>query len=163
MKSKLIAWSIIASVINISCSNNKAAGGETDSKPSPLPENKESPSTPASTSEDGIVGEWKLSLETFDDNNNKSLDDEERKKGIATSKTSYRFNADGSGIISNMKFKGEYEVRDEGARKLLTTYIFDNGKRMQEGKFYILSVNKDELVLLHASGEYAIWVFKRAA
>ena len=123
-------------------------------QPTSMPEPSSSPS------DDGIVGEWKLALEAYDDNNNKVLDDEEKKKGISN-RHYYRFNADGTCLIHMMKFKGNYEIKETNGRKQLLIYIDDNGTKTSEGKFYILSVNKDELTLLHSSGEYVFWVFKR--
>ncbi|MBD0288220.1 MAG: hypothetical protein ICV79_22755 [Flavisolibacter sp.] len=106
---------------------------------------------------DGIVGEWTLALETYDDNSNHILDADERKKGWAN-KYYYRFNADGSCLIHSMKLKGHYEIKTENGKKKLYTFFDEGEDKGPENTYEIVSASKDELVLLW---ETTFWVFKR--
>ena len=122
-----------------------------------------------STTADDLVGDWKLSLETYDDNHNKKLDDAERQKGFSNHYF-YRFSADGSCIISPFAnnqlksgFKGHYVVSEKNGKKIITTYWDEaEQKGQQEAQYTIVSVNKDELVLLETTGDHTFWIFKRA-
>jgi len=117
---------------------------------------------------DDLIGDWKLSLETYDNNHNKKLDDDERKKGFSNHYF-YRFSGDGSCIISPFAnnqlksgFKGHYTVTEKNGRKVITTYWDEaeqKGKR--EAQYTVVSVNKDELVLLETTGDHTFWIFKR--
>ena len=114
-------------------------------------------------SEDGIVGNWKLKLEAYDNNENKMLDEEEKKKGIKNN-YSFRFNADGSCQI-RQSFKGRYEIKTQGANKML--YVYRNRVVGEEDHdpppdiYCIISLNKNELVLLENEGNLTFWVFER--
>ena len=120
------------------------------------------------TTDDGIVGDWKLVLETYDDNHNKQLDDAERKKGFSNHYF-YRFSADGSCIISPFAsnqlksgFKGKYQVTEKNGKKVITTYWDETDQKGQrEGQYTVISANKDELVLLETTGNHTFWIFKR--
>jgi hypothetical protein len=77
MKHQLIVFTACA--LLVACSNNKAAPETT------IAQTKQQPETASSTgtnqpSGDGIVGVWKLTLECYDDNGNKTPDEAERKK-----------------------------------------------------------------------------------
>ena len=110
---------------------------------------------------DGIVGKWNLIREAYDKNHNKILDAEERNKGFAN-KYFYQFNRDGTCLIHTMKFKGHYKIAEEKGKKKLTTYWDEAEQKGQtEAKYTIISVNKDELVLLEGIGDHTFWVFKR--
>ena len=78
MKPNLIFCIILG--LFIACSNNKAAEETTASKSEQQPEVASNKKTDQ-PSGDGIVGYWKLKLEAYDDNGNKTLDEEEKKKG----------------------------------------------------------------------------------
>jgi hypothetical protein len=117
---------------------------------------------------DGIIGDWKLALETYDNNHNKKLDEEERKKAFANHYF-YRFAADGSCIISPFAanqlksgFKGHYTITEKDGKKVITT-IWDEAEERgkQEAQYTIISVDKDELVLLETLGNRTFWIFKR--
>ena len=120
------------------------------------------------TTDDGIVGDWKLALECYDDNHNHQLDDAERKKGFSNHYF-YRFSADGNCIISpfvtnqlKSGFKGHYVLSEKNSRKVITTYWDEaEQKGQREGQYTIISVNKDELVLLETTGDHTFWIFKR--
>jgi hypothetical protein len=119
-------------------------------------------------SADDLIGDWKLSLETYDDNHNKKLDEDERKKGFSNHYF-YRFSGDGSCIISpfvtnQLKngFKGHYVVNEKNGKKILTTYWDETEQKgHREAQYTVVSVNKEELVLLETTGDYTFWIFKR--
>ena len=114
---------------------------------------------------DDITGFWKLKLEAYDNNENKILDDDERKQGIKNN-YSFSFNADGSCKIVEA-YKGRYEVKTESNKKML--YVYRNKIEGQEKKdpppdiYHIISMNKNELVLLEDEGDLTFWVFERLA
>src|SRR5262245_46450183 len=97
--------------------------------------------------DDGIIGSWSLVLQAFDENSNGKLDDEERKKGSA-GRHFYQFSSDGTCLIHTLKLKGMYELKNEGGKKRLYTYVIDQGKPTPENKWYVISVSKTELILL---------------
>ena len=161
MKSNLIFC--IAFTLLIACSSNKAAEETTAAKPEKKSEAVSS-AEETQPSGDGIVGYWKLTLEAYDDNGNKVLDDDERKKGIKNRYT-YRFNADGSCQIQDF-YKGHYEEKTENGNKML--YVYRNRVVGEEDKdpapdvYRIISINKNQLVLLEREGNLTVWVFERA-
>ena len=106
-----------------------------------------------------LTGSWSLALRAFDDNTNRKLDDEERKNGN-TGKHFYRFNADGTCLIFTMKLKGSYELKNEGGKQRLYTYADNEGTRVQENAWYLISVGKTELVLL-SQDKQTFWIYKR--
>lgn len=153
---------LYACVLLISCNNNQAP--ETK-----LAETAAQPEVAANTatnqsSGDGIAGYWKLTLEAYDENSNKILDEAERKKGIKN-KYTFRFNADGSCKIQE-SFPGRYEVKTEGGKKVL--YVYRNRVVGEEDKdpvpdvYLITSMSKNEMVLLEKMGDLTFWVFERA-
>jgi hypothetical protein len=161
MNSKLIFC--VAFTSFIACGNNKAAQETTAAET-----NKQQPEIASNTatgqpSGDDIVGNWKLMLEAYDDNENKTLDEAERKKGIKNN-YAFRFNADGSCQIQQV-FKGHYEVKTEGDKKIL--YVYRNRVVGEEEKdpppdvYRIISMSKNELVLLEQEGNLTFWVFER--
>ena len=160
MKHKLIFC--IACVLFIACNSNQAAQETTTSKS----QQTEAALTMEASqpSGDGIAGFWKLKLEAYDDNGNKILDDDEKKKGFKNNYT-YRFNADGSCKIQEF-YKGRYEEKTEGGNKML--YVYRNLVVGEEDKdpvpdvYRLISVNKKELILLENIGNLTFWVFERA-
>ena len=121
-----------------------------------------------STVGDGLVGDWKLALECYDDNHNHQLDDAERKKGFANHYF-YRFSADKSCIISPFAtnqlkngFKGHYVLLEKNGKQVITTYWDEaEQKGQKEAQYTIISVNKTELVLLETTGDHTFWIFQR--
>jgi hypothetical protein len=115
------------------------------------------------TAGDGITGYWKLKLEAYDNNENKILDEAERKKGIQNH-YSFRFNTDGSCTIRE-SFKGHYEVKTKGGNKILSVYRNkvkgDEEKDPPPDIYRIISLGKDELVLLEQEEDLTFWVFER--
>jgi hypothetical protein len=109
--------------------------------------------------DDGIIGSWSLVLQAFDENNNGKPDDAERKKGTI-GKHFYQFNTDGTCLIHTLKLKGHYELKNEGGKKRLYTYIDDEGSKTPENKWYVISVSETELILL-SQDKYAFWIYKR--
>ena len=148
----------------IACSSNNAAEAEKVSV-------QEQKSTKASTMgitqipSDDIVGYWKLSLEAYDENENKILDEDERKKGIKN-KYTYRFNADGSCQIQET-FRGTYKEKTEKGHKML--YVYRNRVVGEEDRdpvpdvYRIISMSKTQLVLLEQEGNLTFWVFERSS
>ena len=145
------------------CSNNnttKETAKEENSAPAATTAAAES----KPTSGDGITGNWKLSLEAYDDNSNGKLDDEERSKGIQN-RYSFRFNDDGTCQIMNL-YKGRYEVKEENGKKVLSVYRqrieAEEDKDPAPDVYRIISLGNDELVLLETIGNHTFWVFKRS-
>jgi hypothetical protein len=152
----------MAFALLISCNNNKAAQETTDAETKQQPE-AALPTQTSQPSGDGIVGNWKLTLEAYDDNSNKTLDEAERKKGIKNN-YAFRFNSDGSCQIQQV-YKGHYEVKTEGDKKML--YVYRNRVVGEEEKdpppdvYHIISMNKIELVLLEQEGNLTFWIFEK--
>lgn len=122
----------------------------------------------ASTTEplgDGIVGTWKLKLETSDDNGNKALDEEERKKGFKNNYV-FQFKADGSCKIQQI-YNGRYEVKTEGGKQMLYVHrarvVGEEEKDPVPDIYRIIILNKTELVLLEQIGNLTFWIFERSA
>lgn len=153
----------IATGLLIACSNNKAELQTTASVADQQPKIASDPETAQAVNED-IVGYWKLVLEAYDDNSNKTLDENERKKGFKNRYT-YRFNADGSCLIQET-FKGRYQVKTENGTKML--YVYRSRVAGEEDKdpapdvYRIISMSKIEMVLLEREGNLTFWVFQRA-
>ena len=169
MSKQLIYYFLFGMLPVFGCSDGNAEKYNTSSASQ---ENKktETTSTSPGTMEpgDGIIGDWKLVLEAYDNNGNRNLDEEERKKGFSNHYF-YRFAADGSCIISPFAtnqlksgFKGLYKITETGGKKVITT-IWDEAeeKGKQEAQYTVISVNKDELVLLETLGNHTFWIFKR--
>jgi hypothetical protein len=160
MKSNLV---YIAFIVLIACSNNKAANETTASKPEQKSETASTTET-AQPSGEGLVGYWKLTLEAYDDNGNKTLDDDEKKRGIKN-KYTYRFNADGSCKIQEF-YKGRYEEKTESGNKILYVYreriVQEEDEDPIPDVYRIISVSKSQLVLLENENKLAFWIFDRA-
>ncbi len=161
MKSHLLFS--LACALLIACSNNKAAPETTTAEIKQQPETASNTAT-SQPSGDGIAGFWKLTLECYDNNGNKVPDDDERKKGIKNH-YAFRFNGDGSCKIQEF-YKGRYEVKNEGDKKML--YVHRNRVVGEEEKdpppdiYRIISMSKNELVLLEDLGNLTFWIFERA-
>lgn len=155
MKPQLVILYVCAALI--SCNSQQAP----DAKIAETPKQSEVASNEPSG--DGITGFWKLKLEAYDENGNKVLDEAERKKGIKNNYT-FRFNADGSCRIQE-SFKGRYEVKTEGGKKKL--YVYRNRVAGEEDKdpvpdvYQVISMDKNEMVLLESEGDLTFWVFER--
>lgn len=161
MKSNLIIC--LAFALLIAC-KNKSQGTKVTETSQQKPEIAANTQT-SQGSEDGITGTWKLKLEAYDDNSNKVLDEAERKKGFQN-RYLFRFNADGSCQIQEI-YKGRYEVKTESNKKML--YVYRNRIVGEEEKdpppdvYSIISLNRNELVLLEDLGNLAFWVFERVS
>ena len=157
MKYRSAIFSLLILILMSCNSNNAKSPEETSARSSQTKDNKPTSATPASPG-DGIVGGWILTRETYDENNNKMLDEEERKKGFKN-RYYYRFNADGTCKIQT--FDGFYELSEYKGKKLITTYFNEDGKKNFESKHYIFSVDKNELVFLDELASHVFWIFKR--
>ena len=151
-----------ACILLISCNNDKAQ--ETKVADEPKKSEVASTTEPNQSSGDGITGFWKLTLEAYDDNGNKILDEAERKKGIKNNYT-YRFKADGTCRIQEF-YNGRYEIKTEGGKKVLYVYrarvVGEEDKDPVPDVYLITSMTKDEMVLLEKIGDLTFWVFGRA-
>lgn len=143
------------------CNNNKAQEPKIAKTPQQAEVASKTPTTQSSG--EGITGYWKLKLEAYDDNHNKTLDEDERKKGFQN-RYSYRFNADGSCLIVGV-YKGHYEVKTENGNKML--YVYRNPVVGQEKEdpppdvYHIISMSKNELLLLDDLANLTFWSFER--
>jgi hypothetical protein len=113
----------------------------------------------------GVVGNWTLHLDAFDENNNQQLDPEERAKAISNRMT-YQFKADGSCVIQGI-LKGRYELKKKDGKDHLVVYRQRIPQEEDEDplpdEYRILSVAASELVLLmwESFSASTIWVFKK--
>jgi hypothetical protein len=105
----------------------------------------------------GKIGEWQLKYIAIDQNRNKKIDEDEIKNAITQANDYFRFNADGSCLYTQIKLNGRYEVKDKDGKSKL--YIYAGNEEVN--KYDILSVNTNELQLLHYHGENSFHVFKR--
>lgn len=166
MKKTIVQFLVGMYLVLISCSNSGAE--KNSSKTNVAKTAAETPAedpSEAPVQGDGIVGDWKLMLETYDDNENKKLDPEERGKAFSN-QFFYRFKNDGSCLVnfkrtSQGAFKGHYVIK-EGDPKKLEIYLDETEQKGKESEYSIISVDKDELVLLESYGNLTFWIFKRA-
>ena len=118
---------------------------------------------------EGILGDWKLQHEAYDNNSNGALDADERSKAIKNHYF-YRFNENGSALIGASSspagaFKGRYEKKTENGKEKLYEYrdkIPGEDETDPVPEVYtIISVSGEELVLLESLGNNTFWIFKR--
>ena len=151
------------SLFTLACGNTATQANETTAA-----SNNSTTTTTAAIKEssapaEGIVGYWKLILEAYDDNGNRKLDDDERKKGIQN-RYSFRFNADGTCKIMDF-YDGHYERKTEGGKDMLR--VFRNRIPSEEQKdpppdvYLITSFSNSEMTLLETIGDHTFWVFKK--
>src|SRR3954464_12292625 len=98
-------------IVFLTCSNSNAEKNQSKTMAETTTaeaETKESSNTMLDSND--IVGEWTLTLEAYDLNDNHILDESERKKGVAN-KYYYRFNSNGSCLIHSLHIKGHYEIK----------------------------------------------------
>jgi len=159
---------IAAFLVLFSYSNSNAGNELSKDKRSVVSNSNIETSTPSPTSE-GIIGDWKLSVETYDENQNKKLDPQERAKAFSNH-FFFRFNADGTALVNysttaEHAFKAKYKLSKRKDLQFISIYIDgdDNeGPDGLSGGYYIISVDKNELIVLEGANERAIWVFKRS-
>jgi hypothetical protein len=106
-----------------------------------------------------FLGEWQLIMIATDDNRNKKMDDEERKKGMTEVQDYMKLNSDGSCEFYTFKLKGRYELKTESDGKKLLVLFDKNNNRESRGT--IESVTKTEMVLLKHSSGGVFSVYKR--
>jgi hypothetical protein len=160
LNSGLFLTAIISLLVN--------CGTEITTKPA-----TKNPAFAATGSANGIVGTWKLIMETFDDNFNEKLDDEERKMGMknsteATRNYKMQFNANGT-CKTEGKYNGIYNIKEEGGKKILFVQLdaAEGAEKDPRGdgsrKYYIKSMTGTELLLMpEVSGITAFfWLFKK--
>ena len=104
---------------------------------------------------ENIVGEWELVGFVNDINDNRQVDEVERKDlKQATYKGYMKLNNDGSGLFTTAEMEGRYEVNE---KKILDWYDRANG-RHRVGT--IISVTKEELHIKEPGG-YGLFIWKR--
>ena len=167
MKQHFIYSSLVFLLLACNNSNTTPAKDNPASTAAATPASKES-STETKRGE-GILGDWKLSKETYDENDNGALDAEERNKAFSNHYF-YRFNEDGSALINASPspvgaFKGHYEKKTENGKEKLYVYrdkIPGEDEQDPAPEVYtIISVTADELVLLESIGNNTFWIFNR--
>ena len=149
---KLLAILLLIAAVS-ACSNNSATVKQAADNSS-----SESQNQVTGAQGNDILGEWELVLVTEDKNGNYKLDDEERKNGITTMKDNMKLAQDGSCYLYPFKDKGRYEIETKSGKKYLTLYDAANGKHR---KGEILSVSKDELIIMNKFGGDSFTVWKR--
>jgi hypothetical protein len=149
----------------VSCANDQSATVEKQIAATSSMTKHQEPTIPAAIQENGIIGTWKLNLEAYDDNSNKVLDDEERKKAIRNNYI-LQFKTNGTCRIQDF-YNGTYTIKNEGGQKLLSV----QRERVKEEEtedpppdlYYIKSLTKDELIVLNsvAGFTHTFWILKR--
>src|SRR5687768_4362424 len=156
---------VLAFILLASCNNSNDIPSSIEKTESSVDIQKQGPSNdvPANriTKGDGITGEWQLVLNADDDNLNKSLDEDERKKAKLITRYYFRFNTDGSCLISFMKLPGRYEIKEENGKKKLFVYTSVDGPEELVERWIIVSSGSEELVLCDDYGIQGFWIFKR--
>lgn len=166
MKKTIVYFFLIGILPVFSCSNTNAENKKSESTPKKTQDAAATETASTGKQSEGIIGDWKLMLETYDDNNNKTLDEEERKKAFSNNYF-YRFSSDGKCLVNFTRspqgaFKGHYTATTVNNRKKISIYLDEGEHKGIESEYYIISVNKEELVLLEGYGELTFWIFKRA-
>jgi hypothetical protein len=113
----------------------------------------------------GIAGSWMLQKETFDDNNNHIIDEDELKKSFGNS---YHIvlNEDGSCRLQNI-FTGKYSVTGSGGKRILSIQrnrvVGEEDTDPPPDKYEIISQDATEMILLVVEGanENSFWIFRR--
>jgi hypothetical protein len=173
MKQTCMTFLIAGIFFFANCGENQAATNEKQLADNAEP-TTENPASATPTSDDGIVGTWKLTMEAYDDNNNSTLDDEERKSGIKNSTPQalhdykMQFNANGTCKIEG-RYNGTYKLTEDGGKKILLVDTEArqglNGRQVpaSRSKYYIKSMTSSELLLLaEVSGvTFTFWLFKK--
>jgi hypothetical protein len=157
MKKAIDQFLALGVILFLSCDNNKS--DKVPAQQNSIANEATSSSEDMPPQSESIIGSWNLVMQAFDDNGNGKLDDAERKKGSG-GRHFYQFKTDGTCLIHTLKLKGYYELKDEGGKKRLYTYIDDEGKKTPENKWYVISVTKTEMILL-SQDKYAFWIYKR--
>ncbi|HEX6846749.1 MAG TPA: lipocalin family protein [Chitinophagaceae bacterium] len=149
----------------LSCAEDKAASDKKQLAANSSVTSNRQQTAPDAGQENGIQGTWKLNLEAYDDNGNKVLDDEERKKAIRNNYL-LQFKANGTCRIQDF-YNGTYRITDESGQKLLSVQRERiKGEETEDPPpdlYYIKSLTKDELILLAsvAGFTHTFWIFKK--
>ncbi|HEX6846751.1 MAG TPA: lipocalin family protein, partial [Chitinophagaceae bacterium] len=120
MKLKLALLLIAFITLLVNCGDNKAAISEKQSADNSTEPATKNPAFAATGSANGIVGTWKLIMETFDVNFNEKLDDDERKSEMKnnTPENKMHFNANGTCKIQS-RYNGTYNIKEDSGKKIL--------------------------------------------
>lgn len=106
-----------------------------------------------------LIGEWQLTMKISDTNRNGKIDDDERRSAITQARDYLKFNRDGTCVFYAHKVKGRYELKPQSSGSQVL-YLFDQDNN-REGRGVIVSVNRNELVLLSSSVGRIFSVYKR--
>jgi len=157
MKFGAILLIAATNVFFTNCGDNKAATNRKQTVQNSSSETAKEGSV-SSSSDASIVGEWQQTGVAEDKNGNDQLDPEERNSAIKMDDY-MKLNSDGSAVMFVIKNKGHYEIEatSNGKRKL-TLYDSENGKH-DIGT--ILSVTKDELIIMNKFGGDSFTIWKR--
>src|SRR5437773_9450463 len=112
MKTKISSGLFLSIIIFISC-GNATSHDNSGQKKQTVQQSSSSDPSPASAGND-VLGDWKLAFETYDENQNKKLDPQERAKAFSNH-FFLRFNADGSALVNfnataEHAFKAKYKL-----------------------------------------------------
>jgi hypothetical protein len=158
MKSMYSFAVLFGAVIVLSCDSTSGKAADASAASGKSTEAKEAPSS-ASSQSDPIVGEWKLAMVAPDENGNEVIDANEKAK--ATTMEDYmKLNSDGSAEFYTIKLKGRYEIKTNASsgKRYLNLFDKDNTKHPRGA---ILSVTKDEMIILNKFGGDSFTVWKR--
>jgi hypothetical protein len=146
------------------CGDNKTSATKEQPADNTLAENKAEQTSTADPG-NGIVGTWLMYLDAFDKNENKILDDDERKQAVSN-KYRMQLNADGTCRLQDV-FTGTYSVTEESGIKILKV----QRKRVENEEsqdplpdiYHIKSLTRGEMILLttEAGSTVSFWIFKR--
>jgi len=140
------------------CGDNKAATNSEQTTQNSSSETSTKEVSAPTSSDASIVGEWQQTGVTEDKNGNDQLDTEERNSAIKMDGY-MKLNSDGSAVMFVIKNKGHYEIETTSSgKKKLTLYDSENGKHDQG---IIISVTKDELLIMNKFGGDSFTIWKR--
>ena len=174
MKQTWMTFFIPGMLFFTNCGDNNVADNEKQSADNPVKLTRENLASARTSSDNGIVGTWKLIMVAYDENFNTKLDDEERKMGVKEStqqslrEYKMQFNANGSCKIEG-RYNATYKLNEEGDKKILTIHLeaweASNGNQVPASRsiYHIKSMTSSELLLLaEVSGvTYTFWLLKK--
>ena len=148
-----------ALIFVFACSNSKSTEEKKPASSSST-ENEQVENTSPAPAADGIVGEWELTGITEDTNGNDQLDPDERNKASKGAMDYMKLNSDGSAVFFLSNTRGRYEVKTNESTKRKHLYLYDKGN-FEYPKGYIMSVTKNELLIMNQAGGNSITIWKR--
>src|SRR6185369_5484834 len=118
---------LLTAVIFFSCGNASLKFASTTAENETPQLAKSSADQPAFSPGNDLIGDWKLSVETYDENQNKKLDPQERTKAFSNH-FFLRFNADGSALVNysataEHALKAKYKLSKRKDLQFISIYI----------------------------------------